>query len=1196
MPVALPEVRVFVSSTFVDMHAERDHLVRTVFPALRDDCRRKLRLELVDVDLRWGISQRDAEDGRTLDICLDEIDTCRPFFLGLLGHRYGWVPQEDQPSITAQEIYHAVLHGFVPRQLTDLRKILEIGTLDDRQRACVVRCYLYDGDRRKHCLKPSTSGTDFSILQSIFRKVADYQQDRSFFFFRSESCTRRLARGDLPTFFEETHRDALARLKQEIVSAGLPHHEYDSVEELGEQVTRMLWGKLEREADRYYSESPVASRAGASQQESREHELFMADRTRYFVGRRRDLDRLHAACDVGNGAAVLLVTGEPGCGKSALLARFAEELTQRHSDWLIVSHFVGATATSTDLRRTLRRFCEHLKQSLDGTQEIPEGLQQLMETFAQLLSQAAERRRVVLVLDAVNQFDAADNAERLAWLPRPLPTGVCLVMSAQQDRCSESLLANAPSVEEIRISGLETGEVSQFVRCYLAEIRRQFPTPEIEAAFLDKLSSGNPLYILVALEELRVFGDFGELAERVASLPSTTDALFDQVLQRLECDRGEQLVERFGVLLTRLRRRVTAEAFKLLLGAGGASETGTQPERLPDMTWSRLYRAFRPYLLERAGRIDFFHGQLQVAVERRYLSTEAKRRDAHQRIAVFCGRWRRITLPELREYSLGYLTFHMASATMWEELGRTLRDPEFLEASRTGAHNITRPVADAARSADPMQSAAARDLILTLLQSQDLAQRRLGVEACAAADWLPPLVQAAGDSRGEARQWATAGLFSVFSRRMHDGDETGARAVVEALRVAARGPLGIPRGAACSALAGISLAILADCGQDPSLFRHFLDYFRGIARDFVPLGQSRNPILRLLRKPLGHFLIATLRPGLGLVLAAGRMMPRAAVSLSMLQEHFGKPRSQREVFRRYIPYLDICVQDLSDLRELTETYCTTRDGFHYVAIIGCTILQGIAQPQATFSILAEMAAKDDRLALYEASRALCYIVHCQRDMQKEPAVAHESALMDWLNRFYTKTDRAITFHGVTIRAATLAREVAYYVARFGRPAAQLDQLVEHAILSRDEGLQQDLLQAFGWAGQQGYTSFAFKRIAVVLQSDSLQQATVRKAVIASLSRMFTRWPTEVTEFLETLTGSGIELDEVAHTATPELANTRIDPPRATVLLYLNDPQLRRLYRTGAELVVEARSVPQFVTRTTRLMYDFLFDDTVASVP
>lgn len=67
---------------------------------LKKKCR-KQRVHLIDVDLRWGVTEADGQDGKALDICLDEIDSCRQYFLGLLGHRYGWVPpgQEHKTRI-----------------------------------------------------------------------------------------------------------------------------------------------------------------------------------------------------------------------------------------------------------------------------------------------------------------------------------------------------------------------------------------------------------------------------------------------------------------------------------------------------------------------------------------------------------------------------------------------------------------------------------------------------------------------------------------------------------------------------------------------------------------------------------------------------------------------------------------------------------------------------------------------------------------------------------------------------------------------------------------------------------------------------------------------------------------------------------------------------------------------------------------
>lgn len=84
-------VRVFLSSTFRDMHAERDHLIKVTFPALRE----KLlphRVELYDIDLRWGITEDEAKNAQVISLCLEQVDECRPFFLAFLGHRYGWVP------------------------------------------------------------------------------------------------------------------------------------------------------------------------------------------------------------------------------------------------------------------------------------------------------------------------------------------------------------------------------------------------------------------------------------------------------------------------------------------------------------------------------------------------------------------------------------------------------------------------------------------------------------------------------------------------------------------------------------------------------------------------------------------------------------------------------------------------------------------------------------------------------------------------------------------------------------------------------------------------------------------------------------------------------------------------------------------------------------------------------------------------
>jgi hypothetical protein len=96
MAQATRTFRVFVSSTFSDLKAERNALQERVFPRLRALCARH-GTRFQAVDLRWGVSEEAGRDQRTMAICLDEITRSqrtspRPNFLVLLGDRYGWRP------------------------------------------------------------------------------------------------------------------------------------------------------------------------------------------------------------------------------------------------------------------------------------------------------------------------------------------------------------------------------------------------------------------------------------------------------------------------------------------------------------------------------------------------------------------------------------------------------------------------------------------------------------------------------------------------------------------------------------------------------------------------------------------------------------------------------------------------------------------------------------------------------------------------------------------------------------------------------------------------------------------------------------------------------------------------------------------------------------------------------------------------
>ena len=123
-PTRGKQVRASISSTFRDMHAERDHLATVVLPELRERVE-QLGLESFDVDLRWRVPAKDlnGETANSWEYCRRWIDRVEPFFVCILGQRYGRAPeperlgesadrqwQEREPrSIPDLEVRHAVL-------------------------------------------------------------------------------------------------------------------------------------------------------------------------------------------------------------------------------------------------------------------------------------------------------------------------------------------------------------------------------------------------------------------------------------------------------------------------------------------------------------------------------------------------------------------------------------------------------------------------------------------------------------------------------------------------------------------------------------------------------------------------------------------------------------------------------------------------------------------------------------------------------------------------------------------------------------------------------------------------------------------------------------------------------------------------------------------------------------------------------
>lgn len=615
------------------MQAERDHLVRFVFPRLREELWKR-RIHLLDVDLRWGVtSDQDA-----LGVCREIVDECRPRFLCMLGGRYGSIPQGKDTSITADEIHYGVL------------------------------------DRLG-------------------------RHGSAFFYFRNPESTAQMEEtipGEMrePTGSENERR--LADLKRAIVAAGLPVFVYAAhwdakrgrlagLQAFGQRVYDDLFRSISEDpelASRFDAAAMAAGDEFALQRDAMEG--FIDERVqRYYAGSRQPLldDLTHFVQGGANGGMCALI-GPAGSGKTALMAKLCR-LCSANAGLVVIPHFVGASEGSTDLRRMLRCICHALAKVSGETAPVADRVQELVDQFREWQAKASAKCRIVLVLDAVNQLDAADGAHALHWIPAVLAPRVRLIVSSNEHPVVDALKRRGASVQWRVLAPLEPQDVEAIGTAYLHRYRKRME-PEQLAELAKKQDSRLPIYILTALEELRTLGTYEEITDRIRELPGESAGLFRWILlQRLSNDPG--FVDSSGA-------PVGAVLVNRLASALAASRHGLAATELTEMVdpgdplgnVAALLRLLRPYLMWRGELLDFYHGQFRSAAESCYLSSPPSAERAHRRLAILFlrradpGGDRRWGGPAARPFE--ELTYHLRLGGGQGIAVRLLRTLRYLDA------------------------------------------------------------------------------------------------------------------------------------------------------------------------------------------------------------------------------------------------------------------------------------------------------------------------------------------------------------------------------------------------------------------------------------------------------------------------------------------------------------------------------------
>lgn len=503
--------------------------------------------------------------------------------------------------------------------------------------------------------------------------------------------------------------DLERRLRRAVFHDQRPPITTSHIDQLCIDVHRVLSEVIQRELARM-EEERARDQTTDVDDEIAAHQRFVIERLRskkdptrsFFTGRDAALRRVTEYL-AGTDAHPLALVGEPGSGKSAVMAQAAAAAAQANRQAVVVSRFIGWTPGSAVIRDLLDKLCRQISRAYAAAEEAtPSDYRELVEEFSKRLAFATADAPLILFVDAVDQLDESDNARSLIWLPVDLPPYVRLVVSTSTEPGdTEAVLRRRlPDASLFSLDTMRVEEAHALLGIWCDDAERTLVGRHREHAQCDLQwkyvldcfqQCPRPLYLKLAFEEARRWRSFD--APGVTRLASPLRPLIEQLFTRLSArsNHGATLIAASLGYLMAARYGLSEDELLEVLARDHAVlaevKTFQKPpeEKLPVVLWSRLHSDLEPYITER--RADnttlfaFYHRQLDQVARDRFLTPV--RGGRHHALAEYFG-GRDLFLGDAKRPNLRMLSelpYQQTNAgDMWDELHRTLTDFAFLEA------------------------------------------------------------------------------------------------------------------------------------------------------------------------------------------------------------------------------------------------------------------------------------------------------------------------------------------------------------------------------------------------------------------------------------------------------------------------------------------------------------------------------------
>jgi hypothetical protein len=404
-----------------------------------------------------------------------------------------------------------------------------------------------------------------------------------------------------------------------------------------------------------------------------------------FIERAGDFDALNGYL-AGGETRPFALTAYAGMGKTSLLAHFIETYQVKSANESVHYRFIGGSDDSVGVERLVRSLLAELNAQGKIRSGIPNDTTDMLNKLPDLLKEAGQNGKTILVVDALNQLESG--MSDLSWIPDALPENVKLVVSFKRgDKDAEEYYAEHAKNQTMVLHGVKPfdsmDDRKKLVTAYLGQYFKELDEPRIEA-LISADGAGNPLFLKIALSELRVFGVHNDLSAMIRnSFGDTPVSAFGAVLSRMESDPAYaelspavSLPHVFGWLAHSKYGLAVEELRDLLVREKLAdSQAGAQ-----DAVYLIL-RQLRPYLAKRDGRVDFFYESFKIAATERYTKDHPYARTGqewHRSLAEYFE-----TLPLENRHRLMEQAWQYAMAGMEENYQALLFDYRFVEARLT---------------------------------------------------------------------------------------------------------------------------------------------------------------------------------------------------------------------------------------------------------------------------------------------------------------------------------------------------------------------------------------------------------------------------------------------------------------------------------------------------------------------------------